>query len=953
MKQLLALILAILCSTSIALADTYTGTTGDCTYTLDTDEGTLVISGSGAMKDYSYYSSVPWYSYRSYVKTITIEDGVTSIGDYAFYNCTSLTSVTIGSGLTSIGDGAFDLCWSLTSVTIPDGVTSIGDYAFYECSSLTSITIPDAVTSIGSEAFAWCTSLTSVTIGSGVTSIGDGAFDLCWSLTSVTSLATTPPSCGSNTFYSAAWATLTAASNLYQYTEYWKDFYAIEYTDDAQTVSTTIIGQCGDNLIYTLDLENGTVVIEGSGDMYDYSSSSYAPWNIYASSITSVTISDEATSIGNYAFGSCSSLTSVTIGSGVTSIGNYAFDDCSSLTSITIPDGVTSIGKYAFNSCTSLTSITIPDAVTSIGNYAFYNCSSLTSVTSLATTPPTCSSSPFSSSTYSSATLTAASNLYQYAEYWKDFYAIEYTDDAQTVSTTIIGQCGDNLIYTLDLENGTVVIEGSGDMYNYSSSSYAPWYTYASSITSVTISDEATSIGNYAFYYCTSLTSVTIGSGVTYIGDYAFYKCSSLTSVTIGSGVTSIGKYAFYECTSLTSINIPDDVTSIGSHAFYDCTSLTSINIPDGVTSIGSYAFYYCTSLTSITIPDGVTSIDSQTFYNCSSLTSTIIPDAVTYIGSEAFYYCTSLTSIIIPDAVTYIDYQAFYNCYNLTSVTIGSGVTYICHDAFKNCYNLTSVTSLGTTPPECLGDAFSSVTYICATLYAASTDYATAYYWSNFYNIVYIAGGSCGDNLKWYYSEGELIIFGSGDMYDYSSADEVPWAEFASEVTTIVVSSGVTSISDYAFYDCTSVTTVTSYDTTPPTVSENTFNSSTYSSAILNVTSTSYVLADYWKQFSTKTIVDASEEEDYSVYDIFNDDSDEDNTEVSIVTASTSAVRAIGNTIVITTETAQTAQVYSLNGQLIVKQAVAVGETSIDLSTGGVYVVVLDDGTKAKVSVK
>ena len=433
------------------------------------------------------------------------------------------------------------------------------------------------------------------------------------------------------------------------------------------------------------------------------------------------------------------------------------------------------------------------------------------------------------------------------------------------LATTYTGTTGD-CTYTLDTDEGTLVISGTGAMADYASYSSMPWYDYRSKVKTVTIEDGVTSIGSYAFYYCTSLTSVTFGDN---------------------SALTSIGSYAFEYCTSLTSITIPDGVTSIGDYVFYCCSSLTSITIPDAVTSIGDYAFYYCTSLTSITIPDAVTSIGDHAFYNCS----------------------------------------------------------------------LTSVTSLATTPPYCGINAFSSGMYIHITLYAASTDYATAYCWSDFYNIVYIAGGSCGDDLKWYYSEGELIIFGSGDMYDYSSADEVPWAEFASEVTSIVVSSGVTSISDYAFYDCTSVTTVTSYDATPPTVSENTFNSSTYSSAILNVTSTSYVLADYWKQFSTKTIVDASEEEDYSVYDIFSDDSDDDtgddNTAVNIATASTSAIRAIGNTIVITTETAQTAQVYSLNGQLIVKQAVTAGETSIDMPTGGVYVVALADGTKAKVLVK
>ena len=117
---------------------------------------------------------------------VTIPDSVTSIGDRAFYRCTSLTSVTIGDSVTSIGSGAFSGCTSLTSVTIGDSVTSIGHGAFRECTSLTSVTIPDSVTSIGGYAFYWCTSLTSLIIPDSVTSIGDYAFSSCTSLTSVT-----------------------------------------------------------------------------------------------------------------------------------------------------------------------------------------------------------------------------------------------------------------------------------------------------------------------------------------------------------------------------------------------------------------------------------------------------------------------------------------------------------------------------------------------------------------------------------------------------------------------------------------------------------------------------------------------------------------------------------------------------------------------------------------------
>lgn len=129
-------------------------------------------------------------------------DGVTRIGDCAFYNCTSLTSVTIPNSVISFGDCAFYNCTSLTSVTIPNSVTSIGNQAFEKCSSLTSITLPDSLTSIGDRVFYNCTSLTSVEIPNSVTSIGELVFGQCSSLESVTVLATTPPTLGGNAFYS-------------------------------------------------------------------------------------------------------------------------------------------------------------------------------------------------------------------------------------------------------------------------------------------------------------------------------------------------------------------------------------------------------------------------------------------------------------------------------------------------------------------------------------------------------------------------------------------------------------------------------------------------------------------------------------------------------------------------------------------------------------------------------
>ncbi len=220
MKKLFTLIVAI-CATTLAWADD----SGNCgegvTYSFVESTGTLTISGTGDMYDYSVSSNMPWHNYHSSIKKVVINNGVTSIGDGAFQGCTELTSVTIGNGVTSIGEEAFIGCTGLTSVAIGNGVTSIAIDAFYYCTGLTSITIPNSVTSIGEGAFADCTGLTSinvaednlnyasidgvlynkdkktlikcpegktgsVTIPNSVTSIGDAAFEGCTGLTSMT-----------------------------------------------------------------------------------------------------------------------------------------------------------------------------------------------------------------------------------------------------------------------------------------------------------------------------------------------------------------------------------------------------------------------------------------------------------------------------------------------------------------------------------------------------------------------------------------------------------------------------------------------------------------------------------------------------------------------------------------------------------------------------------------------
>lgn len=351
-------------------------------------------SGIDVEKDYSDSSSTsnfwktcttsPYYILTNRYSTTTkvvIPDSVTSIGNYAFYNCTSLTSISIPDSVKSIEDKAFYNCISLANIELPNSITSIGSWAFYKCTSLTSIEVPDSVTSIDASAFSNCTSLTSITIPDGVTSIEDYTFSNCTSLTSIT-IPNSVTSIGSWAFQYSGLTSITVPEGVTSLKDHAfgdSNLTSITIPSSVTSIGYNIFNRCKSLISINVD-ENNANYCSVDDVMFNKDMTTLIRYPIKKSA-TSYTIPSSVTSIGSQAFSGCTGLTSITIPSSVTSIENYAFQSCTGLTKVVIPSSVTSIRNDAFRNCASLTSITIPNGVTSIESNAFMSCASLTSIT--------------------------------------------------------------------------------------------------------------------------------------------------------------------------------------------------------------------------------------------------------------------------------------------------------------------------------------------------------------------------------------------------------------------------------------------------------------------------------------------------------------------------------------------------------------------------------------------
>ena len=610
-------------------------------------------------------------------------------------------------------------------------------------------------------------------------------------------------------------------------------------------------GTCGNNLTWTLD--NGTLIISGSGKMTDYNSPFEGSDNInkviinqgvtnigkYAFArcynITSVTFPNSVTNIGENAFLNCNSLTDIDIGKGVTSISNNAFQDCTKLTNVTIPNSVKTIGEHAFYKCSKLTNITMGNGITSIGHDAFYNCKNLQNVY-LSDIAAWCKvkfllPDYILGSGGGANPLFYAKNLYVNNELITD---LVIPDGITSIGKTSFFGCKGLTSVTIPDS-----VTSIGD--------YA--FCGCSGLTSVTIPDSVTSIGEEAFNYCSGLTSVTIPSYVTNIGEHAFGGCynlktlnynalncktigtenyaafpSSITTINIGEYVTNIPARAFWGC-SIKSITIPDEVYTIGSCAFRGCdkltevnynsqycrstysdvftgcTALKAVNIGDNCKEIPSNIFRDCISLTDVIFGQGETEIGSSSFANCSALSNINLSSGIKSIGGNAFENCVGLSSVIISNAS--IGSSAFSGCSELTSVTIGSEVTYIGGSAFKDCSNLSSL-NYNATNCRTIGSkdnpSFAGCTNLVNINIAENikTIPAYAFYGCSGLEDVYITDLTAWCNITF------------GDNYSNPMCYANNLYLNNELLTDLAIPSGLTNISDYVFYNCSNLTSVT-----------------------------------------------------------------------------------------------------------------------------------------------
>ena len=583
--------------------------------------GTLTISGTGKMASYSP-GDAPWYSRRTQIRKITISEGVTSIGEYAFEECTNVTSISIPGSVTELNEYCFSACVSMKNITIPQSVTRIADGVFDACEKLTDIYYG------GTDASWKHITSWNAGLGGNVTIHSTGVFT---------------GKCGDNLTWTIDNNEVLTISGTGRIPDY----------NDPSSGGNNTAPWYG----YAYQIKK---VVLGSG-VQNIGNNAFA--GCYG--MTDITIPDGVTSIGDSAFDGCSALTEISIPGTVSSIGDSAFYGCSALTEISIPDTVSSIGDSVFSGCSALTEISIPDTVSSIGDSAFSRCSALTEI-SIPSTVSSIGSYAFSGCALREVEIpqgitSIQTRTFQYCTQltkitipasvtsveicafdncpvlktvyyggteaqWEGMYVDNYAgNNSALLDATLYfemkyqriaaGSCGGNLRWSL-MEDGVLKITGSGAMPDYSSASDAPWYRYGSRIKEVRVGANVTKIGENAFrrtgvqkvVFCAKETGSTDAPLV--LGDYCFAYCDSLNEIQFGNRVIVPGDSVFVSCSGLTGVTVPGTVKldksfngeGCGYGMFSQCPNLTKATVE--CSYVGPYFFEGCYKLTEVRFTD-------------------------------------------------------------------------------------------------------------------------------------------------------------------------------------------------------------------------------------------------------------------------------------------------------------------------------------------------------------
>ena len=739
---MLVLLLALLTGTALAADEEIAGADfndGKMHWSISADH-LLTISGSGEMPNYSSSAQAPWYSYRSQIESIIVGDGITALGDYAFYYCSTATSVSLPTSLNALGKACFLRCSELKIINIPEGVAAIPDSCFYECSSLESIDLPDSVRTFGDSAFYNCSQLKSITIPEGVTELtARSLFSDCTSLKFIM-LPNTLTKIGS---YDTFWGDCISSVHFNGTLKQWLKISFGDSLPMRSACSLYIDGEKLTNLTIPEDITNISnrvfQYVQLNSVTIPYSVTSIGNNAFYGSSVSSVRMADSVTSVETNAFANCSNLKKV-----------YYVGDSSKWNSIAWNSGNDSLidAKRQFvASFDDIRTVSLGSVEHGTLTLSDDNCIPGDEITVTAKADPG----------YRLKTILvngqAISGNSFVAEEGVDYVVSAEFEFYRGVKAH--GTCGNNIVWYL-YDNNELSIQGTGEMDGN------PWTEYDDSIESVVIGQGVTTIDDNAFRNCSNLKTLTLPDSIAEIGHYTLSGCNvdslyyngdvkGWLSVYFRSNFLSPVKELYINDDLISDLHIPDGISKIPDYAFEGYSALQSVHFSAEVNYIGDYAFdctsnlkyveftgnaphtfarpfgntdstlvYYHQGTTGWTSPkwngyyascleiDNYNTLDENNC-NAQGILFTLNLTAKTATvgdGSSAInnsgYYGAQMGAVVIPDTVTKdgVTYQvigigknAFYRNSHVTSVTIGANVSSVIPSAFAGCTNLKEIT--------------------------------------------------------------------------------------------------------------------------------------------------------------------------------------------------------------------------------------------------------------------